>query len=180
MEELTKANIAYLEATVEEIFRIRPPLSGVAREALVDTTILGRTIPKGTQIMMSSISVGYLFPAAPVPEELRSETSRAKSWGDSWNPDNVHLFVPERWLKKDAKTGVEEFDSQAGPLLAFGMGTRGCFGKRLAYLEMRLVVALLVWNFELQELGGELSSYKAEDSLTTTPVYCYAGLKNLL
>jgi cytochrome P450 len=43
----------------------------------------------------------------------------------------------------------DEFDPSAKPVLAFGLGLRGCFGKRLAYVEIRILITLIIWNFEL-------------------------------
>lgn len=61
-------------------------------------------------------------------------------------------------------------------MMAFSLGSRGCFGRRLAYLETRIVLALLVWNFEFHKLSDELSSRDTYDSITTNPVRCYVSL----
>ena len=58
------------------------------------------------------------------------------------------LFNPERWRREE--TGKEVFDAVSGLLLTFGLGPRGCYGRRPAYLEMKLMLVLLVWGFELQ------------------------------
>jgi cytochrome P450 len=65
------------------------------------------------------------------------------------------LFKPERWIVGD------EFDATAGPQLAFDLGTRGCYGKRLVYVEMRILLTLIVWNFELLPYPTALPSYKS-------------------
>lgn len=37
----------------------------------------------------------------------------------------------------------------------FSAGPRDCIGKNLAYAEMRVVVALLLWHFDLEALPGQ-------------------------
>jgi hypothetical protein len=52
-------------------------------------------------------------------------------------------------------------------------------GKRLAYLELRMMVALLVWKFEFKEVREELTSDEADEAITTTPKYCYVALQSV-
>ena len=90
----------------------------------------------------------------------------------------MHLFRPERWLVTSDGSEIR-FDGHAGPVLAFGLGARGCFGRRLAYLEIRLVLALLVWNLDFKELKGLLASDETHEGITTTPKYCYVALDRI-
>jgi len=86
-------------------------------------------------------------------------------------------FRPERWLTTE--NGEEIYDSMAGPVLLFGAGPRGCYGKKLAYLEMRMIVIMLVWNFVLGKCSEELSSYDSTDKLTGQPKQCYVKLSEV-
>jgi cytochrome P450 len=79
-------------------------------------------------------------------------------------------------MVRDSATGAEVFDASAGPHMAFGAGLRGCFGKKLAYLELRLAIVLILWHFELGEVKGEYASFEAIDQLTHAPVVCYVNL----
>lgn len=176
--EIIKTSIPYLDAVMEEALRFAPAVPAIIRIATVDTTVLGYRVPKGTDIFMVNEGPGYKAPAISVDDGLRSETSRTKHRGGQWNPDDMHLFRPERWLVHTGE-GKVEFDGHAGPILAFGLGPRGCFGRRLAYLEIRLVLALLVWNFQFKELGGVLASNQTHEGITTTPKYCYVALEKL-
>jgi cytochrome P450 len=55
-------------------------------------------------------------------------------------------FVPERWLEGRPV----EFGSDARSVFQpFSVGPRNCIGKNLAYMEMRLILARLVWNFDI-------------------------------
>jgi cytochrome P450 len=150
----------------------------VSRQVTVDTVLLGHKIPKGVILLINSSGPGYLSSAIEIPESIRSETSRSKYWGGVWNPDDVHLFRPERWLKTNDK-GEVTFDPRAGPFMSFSLGPRGCFGKRLAYLEMRIVLALLIWSFQFEKLDDDLSKYDTVESVTIMPKTCYVKLRRL-
>jgi len=179
--ELWKIPVPYFDAVLEECFRIDSPIPLTLREAMVDTQLLGHPIPRGTPVFLVSNGPGFKTPALPLPESMRSVSSREKKVNTHgvWDPEDVHLFKPERWLKIDPETGKEIFEPKSGPLLTFSLGPRMCFGKRLAYLETRIVLGLLVWNFEFNKLSPELSSRDAEDSITASPRQCYVSLTRI-
>ncbi|KAI0554688.1 cytochrome P450 [Xylaria curta] len=152
--ELWKRSVPYLDA------------------ALVNTVILGHEISKETMVLLLSVGPDYHYPPIPIPEHVRSPSSRDKR---SWDPSDMHLFKPDRWLKT-VENGNVVYDSRSGPMMAFGLGPRGCFGRRLAYLEIRIVLALLVWNFEFHKLSDELSSRESYSLITKSPVRCYVSL----
>lgn len=121
-----------------------------------------------------------MSPGFEMDEEQRSAGSQAeKKEGRAreWDPSDISSFKPERWLVRREKG--EEFDPTAGPFLAFGLGTRGCYGKRLAYLELRILLTLIVWNFELLTCPPELSGYKSVLITTTEPTQCYVRLREV-
>lgn len=55
-------------------------------------------------------------------------------------------FAPERWLDD----GPAEFknDNKAA-FQPFSVGTRNCIGRNLAYAEMNLILAKVLWQFDL-------------------------------
>lgn len=55
-------------------------------------------------------------------------------------------FVPERWLSPEAPEFASDRRSASQP---FSLGPRSCIGKNLAYAEMRLILARLLWNFDI-------------------------------
>ena len=179
-KEILKSHVPYLDATIEEIVRVAGTASGAIRVATRDAVVLGHVIPKGTDVFFLSNGPGYFSPILPVKEELRSESSRSakgRKVGE-WNPKDMAQFVPERWIAKDEQ-GNEIYDAMAGPLLTFGLGPRGCFGKRLAYIEMRLMITMIMWNFELLKCPEALSGYAAIDKITHKPQQCYLRLKKV-
>lgn len=63
----------------------------------------------------------------------------SRNWTD---PD---AFVPERWM------GDERYkDDNHASMNAFSFGPRNCLGKNLAYAEMRLIAAKVLFNFDLE------------------------------
>lgn len=63
------------------------------------------------------------------------------------NPEyypSPYLFKPERFLEGDVETARSAFTP-------FSIGPRGCIGKAVAYMELRLTLAKLIWSFEPEE-----------------------------
>lgn len=178
VQEITKMTIPYLDAVVEEIIRHSTTETGVARTTVVDVQVLGHHVPKGTNIFLMGNGPSILSPAFQIDDSLRSPSARAaKDRVGTWNSDDISHFKPERWLMEE--DGKKVFNAAAGPLLTFGLGPRGCFGRRLAYLELRLVMVQIIWNFELQQCPKELSGYEAVDKLTHAPLQCYVRLRKI-
>lgn len=172
--EITKIQVPYLDAVIEESLRLSGPITAVVRQAQVETTILGHRVPKGVEVLIPLRGPSITQAPFTIDESLRSDSSRSHSHiHGSWN-DDPEAFIPERWLKYEGDTVA--FDSQAGPFLAFSSGTRGCFGRRLAYLQLRVLVVLLLWNLELGLLPEELQSFDAVDGLMTKPAKCYVRI----
>ncbi|KAI8622988.1 cytochrome P450 [Xylariaceae sp. FL1651] len=182
-EQITTTRIPYLDAVVEEVIRCAQTASSAIRVALRDTQLLGYRIPKGVDVYMLSNGPGYMKPDGvnqSIPEAARSHSSRQNKRRamPSWAPDDIAAFRPERWIKVSER-GIENFNANAGPSMQFGMGLRGCFGKRLAYLEIRILLVMLLWNFELRLVPEKLRGYEAFDTLTHKPKKCYIDLRQL-
>ncbi|CAJ2500811.1 Uu.00g036640.m01.CDS01 [Anthostomella pinea] len=178
-EELSKAHIPYLDAVVEEVLRHANTIAFVVRQALQDTVVLGCHIPKGTDVFLMANGAGYLEPNMTVSDDVRSPGARrgtGKALSGTWDDGNIGKFRPERWLTAEDKT----FNSMAGPQLAFGLGTRGCFGKRLAIQTLKMQFALIVWYFKLLPTPAELSGYDAVQKFAREPTQCYVRLEKAL
>lgn len=179
-EEILKSTVPYLDATMEEILRCAGTTSVTDRQAVCDTMVMGHCIPKDTNIIFLTIGESIMKPSFKIPDSLRTKTaldasSRIRSWESSPHP--IEEFNPERWLvpSKDDPCQII-YDATAGPHMAFGLGPRACFGRRLAYLELRMFTAIFFWNFELLPCPAELSSYSGYDGLTVKPRQCYVRL----
>lgn len=121
------ANIPYLNASIEELIRVANVFPEVVRAAAIDTELLGHRIPKGATVVCSTYVGHRPFGLDVVPEEVRSDNSRANKggYGRFWQAD-VDRYHPERWLREDGS-----FNAKALPKLAFSLGPRACFGESL-------------------------------------------------
>jgi cytochrome P450 len=177
--EIIKTNVPYLDAVIEECLRVGNPVRVLHREAMVDTTLLGHPIPKGTTVFFTSEGPGFKIPALSMDGYQRSESSQTKFRGGEWDPNDIHTFNPERWLEEDDKHNTV-FNPHAGPFITFSLGPRGCFGKKLAYMEIRMVIVLLIWNFHFKKLSGQLESHEVIEGITTAPKHCYVALEKVV
>ncbi|GME30698.1 Cytochrome p450 protein [Neofusicoccum parvum] len=121
--------LPYLQACFEETLRLYPPVPiAMPREAaLGGSAVLGEWVPERTSLHISHY-VAYHSPL------------------NFKDPDS---FVPERWL------GDARYDSDRKSVLQpFAFGPRNCLGKNLAYHEMRLIMANILWNFDLELCPG--------------------------
>ena len=174
-DELRCAKIPYLEAVIEETLRLTP--FSMVRETMCDTVILGHSVPKGCQVFLVNSGPGYLSPSLPVDEASRSPTSKAAKVRGSWDETkDLKIFDPERWLVHN-EAGGAEFDAAAGPQLGFGMGVRQCWGRRMGHMEVRTIIALVVWHFELRGIPESLSSYAGFDGITRQPQKVFVRLE---
>jgi cytochrome P450 len=176
----SQARAPYLDACLQEILRLSRPLSIMTREAMVDTTLFGIPLPRGTNVSFTSNGPGYLSPPLHVDEEKRHESARAAK-GKTGTPDSATLaaFVPERWIREAADGSGDEFDAAASPFLTFGDGPRMCFGKRLAMLEMRVFMVLVLWHFELRPVPEECESDEEAIVLTRIPKNAWVRLERI-
>ncbi|RAL15855.1 cytochrome P450 [Aspergillus homomorphus CBS 101889] len=132
--EITSAAVAaklpYLLACIEEALRMYPPVpTGLQRITLDPISISGYDIPPGTKVSVHHMSA------------YRS-------------PINFHApdrFIPERWLP-DAKTNPNSpfYSDRRDVLQPFSAGPRNCIGRNLAFAEMRVIFARVLWSFDLQ------------------------------
>lgn len=182
-DEIVKTPIPYLDAFIEEVLRLNTTAAGVIKETVQDVTILGHHIPKGTQLIVPLWGASIDSPAYPIPEDIRSKSCQdhvkdvPSDWtGSKYPADEFH---PERWLREDTETGRVIYDPKSGPHMTFSAGPRECWGKRLAYLALRQVTSLLVWNFEFLPLPEGMDSKEVEDVLNAKPKVCLIRVKPL-
>ena len=62
-------------------------------------------------------------------------------------------FLPDRYLPADSRPG-EFAGDRRGTQKPFGLGDRNCIGRLYALAEMRVVLARLVWHFDLAAAPG--------------------------
>ncbi|KAI0143506.1 cytochrome P450 [Xylariaceae sp. FL1272] len=179
VDEILGTDIPYLDATCEESFRLAGVAKGNMRQALIDTEILGCKIPKGAEIFMNFHVDRSPVTVDPSRRGVGSLTAIEKH-GDSFQNKagrDLATFEPRRFLTFNKETGKEVFNYFALPSLAFGVGFRGCPGRKLATMEFRIIATLLVLNFEFLDLPENLRAWSASERTFRRPDMPYARLK---
>ncbi|KAH6643841.1 cytochrome P450 monooxygenase-like protein [Boeremia exigua] len=118
----------YLLAALAEGLRFYPPVpTGFPRKVPGSgQEVSGHYIPGGTSVYVSQHAANH------------SERNFA-------NPDS---FAPERWL--DAERPAVYANDKRDVVQPFSYGPRNCLGKNLAYAEMRLILAKVLWHYDLE------------------------------
>ena len=120
-----KKRLPYLEATIDEVLRLRPPAPlGVPHKALVDTTLNGYNIPKGTTLIVNLWAIHH----------------DPKHW------ENPSQFDPERFLDKNGNV----VNPASLSYLPFSAGRRVCLGEMLAKAELFLFIAQILHQFRIE------------------------------
>uniref|UniRef100_A0A8C6P210 Cytochrome P450, family 27, subfamily A, polypeptide 1.1 n=1 Tax=Nothobranchius furzeri TaxID=105023 RepID=A0A8C6P210_NOTFU len=135
-EEVSTSLPADQIPTAAEVTRL-PYLRAVIRETLRMYPVVPMN---GRHMTERPVSVGgYLF-----PEKTSFGFSHyAMSYDQDVFPEPF-TFKPERWLR-DGRQKPNPFGS-----IPFGFGVRGCVGRRIAELEMYLVLFQLIRQFEVK------------------------------
>ncbi|KAI0470242.1 cytochrome P450 [Xylaria cf. heliscus] len=181
VEDILETEVPYLDGVWEETTRLAGVAKANLRQAVVDTEILGFKIPKGAEVFMN-----FHINRAPIPvdEDKLSESNkstRAKRGDGLYGSAdrNLHVFEPDRWLVYDKEAKKQRYNAYALPQLAFGGGYRGCSGRKLAAMEFRIMVVLLILNLEFLELPGEFKNLRAVERIFRGPEAPYAKIKVL-
>ncbi|KAG9121036.1 hypothetical protein FRC07_003184, partial [Ceratobasidium sp. 392] len=141
-----------LEAVIVETLRCAMTSGAIGRCLTSDEIIMGRRVPKGTDLI--------------IPIALMGMNEAA------WGPD-VKEWRPTRWLRPDGS-----FDRNAGPSgNPFGLGHRACFGQRLGMMQLKIFVATLSRHFFFKQVPPEVNSPHAITAVTRQPKQCYVALE---
>lgn len=119
------SSLPYLLAVLSESLRYFPPVAtGFPRQTPpAGATISGHYIPAKTSVYVSSYPAGH----------------------STRNFRDPEVFAPERWMG-DPKYA----DDKRNALQPFSFGPRNCLGKNLAHAEMRLILAKMIWSFDME------------------------------
>ncbi|CAK40052.1 hypothetical protein CBS115989_2208 [Aspergillus niger] len=154
------AKLPYMQACIDEAFRMYPPVpTGLTRMTIEPTLISGYEIPPGTKVFVHPIAAYH-------------------------SPRNFHAperYLPERWLP-EAKTDPASpfFSDNREVLQPFSIGPRNCIGRNLAFAEMRVIIARLLWNFDIEicEESKDWSDQKTFTLWEKPPLMCKLSLRN--
>ncbi|XP_071730901.1 cytochrome P450 94A1-like isoform X2 [Rutidosis leptorrhynchoides] len=136
-DELKDLN--YLHAALSESMRLFPPVPINSRLTVNDDILPdGTRVKKGWFADYSAYAMGRM----------------EKIWGA-----DCREFKPERWL--DDNGVYQPLDQFKYPV--FHGGFRMCLGKEMAYLQMKSVVVAVMYEFEIEVIGGGGTTKKMVD-----------------
>ncbi|KAF2204698.1 benzoate 4-monooxygenase cytochrome P450 [Delitschia confertaspora ATCC 74209] len=130
---LSVNKLTYMLAVLDEAMRVYPPVPHQGNRVVPapGAIVCGRWVPGGTSLGVLRYVITRLPPYFTRPEE----------------------FIPERWVPSPPPEFAN--DDRSAPQ-SFALGPRNCIGRNLAYAEMRLILAKVCWNFDM-ELNKERS-----------------------
>ena len=122
--------LPYLNAVLQEGLRLCPTIPDGMR----------RQVPKG-----GAVVAGHFLPedtVVSIPQWAAYQSEANFSFPTS--------FLPERWLQK---TGDRPSDRKE-VFQPFSLGPHNCPGRELAWMELRMILAKLVWHYDLTQPKG--------------------------
>ncbi|XP_051124908.1 alkane hydroxylase MAH1-like [Andrographis paniculata] len=124
--------LLYLHGALCESLRLFPPVA-LEHKAPVRPDVLpsGHRVSRDAKIIVSFYSVGRM----------------ASVWGE-----DCLEFKPERWISTAGGGGIKHAPSYKFP--AFNAGARTCLGKEMAFIQMKMVAAWLVYRYRIELVGG--------------------------
>lgn len=139
--------LTYLKACIDEALRLAPAVPGaLPRESMEGAMVDGVFLPAGTDC------------GTPIYSIHRQETYYRE-------PEE---YVPERWIEGATcqtstaswSTTKEAVEIARRAFCPFSIGPRGCIGKSMAFMEMRLTIARMMFLFDI-----ELANREGEDEI---------------
>ncbi|KAL8033196.1 hypothetical protein ABFX02_13G146500 [Erythranthe guttata] len=124
--------LIYLHGALCESLRLFPPVA-LEHKAPIEADILpsGNQLKPNTKVIVSFYSVG------------RTESV--------WGKDCLE-FKPERWIS--ASGGTKREPSYKFP--AFNVGPRTCVGKEMAFVQMKMVAATIIYRYKIELVKGHV------------------------
>ncbi|OBT52420.1 hypothetical protein VE04_06896 [Pseudogymnoascus sp. 24MN13] len=129
--------LEYMLAVLDESFRMYPPVPTGLPAVFLVMEMLSTT--DGFREGYTSVSVNNW-------STYRSEA----------NFREPNSFIPERFLDDPSFASDNKHALQP-----FSLGPRNCVGRNLAYVEMRLILAQVLWNFDM-ELAPESDNWASQ------------------
>ncbi|GFQ00027.1 alkane hydroxylase mah1 [Phtheirospermum japonicum] len=133
--------LIYLHGALCESLRLFPPVA-LEHKAPTrpDHLPSGNYIDENTKVIISFYSVGRM----------------EKVWGK-----DCLQFRPERWISPSG--GIKHEPSYKFP--AFNVGPRACLGKEMAFIQMKMVAATILYRYNVRLVEGQVVSPR--DSIIT-------------
>lgn len=120
VNESLMENLSYMTKVIKEALRMYPPVPyGPFKVTTQDTVLAGYKVPKDTVIMIDFFAMHYT----------------EKYWPDPYK------FDPSRF---DDEKNYAHF-----AYLPFGAGSRSCYGRHFAFMEIRNIISMLLMKYKV-------------------------------
>lgn len=147
-------NHAYFRAVVEEILRFSPAVPSELPRTIIakpGIEIAGEFIPAGTTVGCSAYVLHHDEAAYPEPFAFKPER---------WIPQNIETHLAEPSPLQDAGQIAKAREA----FCAFSLGSRGCVGKQLAYMELSLALARVLWTFDMRRAPEQVTTRTKDEA----------------
>lgn len=124
------ARCEYLHGVVEEGLRLSPPVALALPRDCPGAVIDGHAVPAGTIVGVENFAMAH----------------DPRYWAEP------EAFRPERWIG-------DGLGDNKGAFQPFSTGPRACLGINLAYLEMRVVLAKVVYHFDFELVSPQVPDW---------------------
>lgn len=127
------ARVPFIDSVLQETMRLYPPVS----------ITMPRKVPEGGEI------IDGRFVAAAMTVGV----NHLSCYRSSRNFEGAMDFRPERWLRSSGTdtSAVDNFEA----FRPFSFGPRSCLGRNLARAQISLLLARILWRFDLQLVETE-------------------------
>ncbi|KAF5289901.1 hypothetical protein FQA39_LY14963 [Lamprigera yunnana] len=113
-------SMKYLDAVIKESLRLYPPVPFIGRTVSEEFQFDGKTIPKGTSLLLNIYGIHHDPNVYPDPQS----------------------FKPERFM------GADNASRPRYAFIPFSSGMRDCIGQKFAMLEVKSSVCVLLQHYE--------------------------------
>lgn len=125
------ANLPYLNGVIEETLRIFSTVPFGLPRTSPGEMVDREYIPEGVEVSAANWQLGH----------------DPRYWKEPWS------FKPERWIGGG-------FGDKTNVYYPFGYGPRSCIGEALAYMELRIILANLVFAYDWELVNKELDWFR--------------------
>lgn len=138
-----RASLPKINSFIQEVIRCYPaaPLS-LPRSALVDVTLNGRQLPKGTNLLIN----------------LWAVNRDVQTWGDDANE-----FKPKRFMSA-SKEQINQGQT------SFGIGSRSCPGEKMANADITYVLVRTLQKLKIQPPSGKMNLTPIDSDFQLDPL----------
>ncbi|KAF7326452.1 Cytochrome P450 [Mycena venus] len=140
------AQLPYLDACINETLRVFPQYR---HEFLVECL---------------AVMVGYMLPEfhfqIPTRKDVHGLPTLRYPPRSSLFLPNPDSWLPERWLADAERTMGQPFIMNLDAFMPFSIGPANCVGRNLAMREMRLVIAQLIYRYNVQPVEKDPEEFQ--------------------